>query len=59
MSNNEKKLQSELDRLKAIRESEQAEMQNQEREKEVLKQKLNEKEEKYKALEKGKQHLFY
>jgi hypothetical protein len=33
MSSNEKKLQSELDRLKAIRESEQSEMQNQEKEK--------------------------
>jgi hypothetical protein len=33
MSSNEKKLQTELDRLKAIRESEQSEMQNQEKEK--------------------------
>jgi len=33
MSSNERKLQTELDRLKAVRETEQAELQNQEKEK--------------------------
>ena len=60
MEANEKRLVSDLEKVKNMRENEQHELvSNYEKEKESLRQKLNEKEEKCKAVEKQKQLMFY
>lgn len=59
MEMNEKRLMGEIERLKTQREGEVVELQNSEKEKESLKARLREKEEKYREIEKKKQHMFY
>lgn len=59
VTENEKKLQMELDRLKTLRECEQSEQQSQQREKQNLKMKIKQRDEKNRELEKAKQHLKY
>ena len=59
MEENEKRLLAEIERIKNQRESELQEIRSQEKEKDNLKQKLKDKDEKYRDLERKKQHQLY
>ena len=59
MEENEKRLLAEIERIKNQRESELQEIRSQEKEKDNLKQKLKDRDEKYRDLERKKQHQLY